>query len=426
MKDKEKVFHSMGIYKLLYTLAGLLMVVAFLFNSPTEIFNGLITIIKSPCTLITDYMYLANIGAAFFNAGLICLLSTILSHSFNVVISGPGVAAVFTMTGFAFFGKNIFNTIPITIGVLIYAKIENTSRASVILPALFGSALGPLISEIAFDSNLSIVHSIILSYLVGISIGLIMVPLSGTFLRFHQGYNLYNMGFTAGIVGMLYVGILRMFNVTIKSVNLVYPVNDIRIIIFLYLLFISIFLLGFIKNNLSFHGYENIMYNSGRLATDFISLDGLYQTMINMGIMGLIATSYIIIVGGKISGPIIGGIFTVTGFSAFGKHPKNTIPILIGVFLASILNTVNPLSTSSLLAALFGTTLAPIAGEFGFFRGILAGFLHMAMVLNIGVVHGGVNLYNNGFSGGFVAGILVPVFSEMDNFLMRVRLKNDD
>ena len=50
----------------------------------------------------------------------------------------------------------------------------------------------------------------------------------------------------------------------------------------------------------------------------------------------------------------------------------------------------------------------------------------MAMVLNIGVVHGGVNLYNNGFSGGFVAGILVSVFSEMDNFLMRVRLKNDD
>ena len=83
---KEKVFHSMGIYKLLYILAGLLMVVAFLFNSPIEIFNGLITIIKSPCTLITDYMYLANIGAAFFNAGLICLLSTLLSQNFKVCL----------------------------------------------------------------------------------------------------------------------------------------------------------------------------------------------------------------------------------------------------------------------------------------------------------------------------------------------------
>mgnify|MGYP000929719064 FL=1 len=122
---KEKVFHSMGIYKLFYLLSAILMLVSFLFNSPTEIFTGLITIIKSPCTLITDYMYLANIGAAFFNAGLICLLSTLLSYSFKVVISGPGVAAIFTMTGFAFFGKNIFNTIPITIGVLLYAKIEN-------------------------------------------------------------------------------------------------------------------------------------------------------------------------------------------------------------------------------------------------------------------------------------------------------------
>ncbi|WP_297812544.1 DUF1576 domain-containing protein [uncultured Finegoldia sp.] len=423
---KEKVFHSMGIYKMLYFFAALLMLTAFVFNTPAEIFNGLVVIIKSPCTLITDYMYLANIGAAFFNAGIICLMSTILSERFKVVISGPGVAAIFTMTGFAFFGKNLFNTIPITLGVLIYSKIENTSKASVILPALFGSALGPLISEIAFNSMLSPIHSIIISYLVGISIGIIMVPLSGAFLRFHQGYNLYNMGFTAGIVGMLCVGILRMFSINIKSVNLVYPINDLRLIVFLYALFILIFLFGFVKNNLSFHGYENIMYNSGRLATDFISLDGLYQTMINMGIMGFIATTYIIIVGGKISGPIIGGIFTVTGFAAFGKHPKNTIPVFVGVFFASILNTVNPLSTSSLLAALFGTTLAPIAGEFGFFRGALAGFLHMAMVLNIGVVHGGVNLYNNGFSGGFVAGILVPVFREMDNFIMRVRLKNND
>jgi len=32
------------------------------------------------------------------------------------------------------------------------------------------------------------------------------------------------------------------------------------------------------------------------------------------------------------------------------------------------------------------------------------------MVMNVGVVHGGANLYNNGFAGGLVASILVPVF----------------
>lgn len=33
----------------------------------------------------------------------------------------------------------------------------------------------------------------------------------------------------------------------------------------------------------------------------------------------------------------------------------------------------------------------------------------MAVVTNVGFIHGGVNLYNNGFSGGIVASVLVPI-----------------
>jgi hypothetical protein len=33
------------------------------------------------------------------------------------------------------------------------------------------------------------------------------------------------------------------------------------------------------------------------------------------------------------------------------------------------------------------------------------------MALNIGYLHGGMNLYNNGFSGGFVAAFLAPLFA---------------
>jgi hypothetical protein len=35
--------------------------------------------------------------------------------------------------------------------------------------------------------------------------------------------------------------------------------------------------------------------------------------------------------------------------------------------------------------------------------------MHLTLVMNIGYLHGGVNLYNNGFSGGLVASILVPI-----------------
>jgi len=64
---------------------------------------------------------------------------------------------------------------------------------------------------------------------------------------------------------------------------------------------------------------------------------------------------------------------------------------------------------SILLAALFGTTLAPIAGRFGLHWGVVAGFVHSSAALTVGPVHAGLNLYNNGFAAGIVASVLVPV-----------------
>ena len=75
----------------------------------------------------------------------------------------------------------------------------------------------------------------------------------------------------------------------------------------------------------------------------------------------------------------------------------------------------NDLSTTGIIiSVLFSTTLAPIAGTYGPVMGFIAGVLHMILVTNVGVMHGGVNLYNNGFSGGLVAGIMIPVIDAFD------------
>jgi hypothetical protein len=63
------------------------------------------------------------------------------------------------------------------------------------------------------------------------------------------------------------------------------------------------------------------------------------------------------------------------------------------------------------LAGLFGTTLAPISGHFGWPFGILAGFIHSALVLQTGGPVAGLNLYNNGFSGGLIAIVLYPTIT---------------
>ena len=47
--------------------------------------------------------------------------------------------------------------------------------------------------------------------------------------------------------------------------------------------------------------------------------------------------------------------------------------------------------------------------------GLLAGYLHSSVALNVGIVYGGMNLYNNGFAGGIVAILLVPVIQSISD-----------
>jgi len=113
------------------------------------------------------------------------------------------------------------------------------------------------------------------------------------------------------------------------------------------------------------------------------------------------------LVGGDINGATLAGIFTVTGFGALGKHPRNILPIMIGVFLICFPKVWSHADPGPLLAALFCTTLAPLAGKFGFLAGLLAGVLHLPMVMHVGSMHGYMNLYNNGFAGGLAMLIII-------------------
>src|SRR5690606_14918279 len=71
--------------------------------------------------------------------------------------------------------------------------------------ALFGSALGPIVSQMAFGAGFGLAAAV----LAGVAAGFILSPLAAHLLRNHQGLNLYNLGFTAGIVGMLFASMLR-------------------------------------------------------------------------------------------------------------------------------------------------------------------------------------------------------------------------
>jgi hypothetical protein len=159
----------------------------------------------------------------------------------------------------------------------------------------------------------------------------------------------------------------------------------------------------------SLAGLKSLTLRSGRLPTDTVILDGLGTTLINMAAVGLVGLLYIFIVGGVINGPILAGLLTITGFGALGKNLRNILPIILGVYFITIFKIWAHTDPGPLIAALFSTALAPIAGRFGFWAGILAGVLHLPMVMHVGSLHGYMNLYNNGFAGGLAMMLLIGV-----------------
>ena len=391
----------------------MLVIIGFaLLNSPlSEIIIGLKKIIFSTDILISDYIEIGGLGAAFINSGLLGLIALLFIRIEKTKLNGLSIAAIFTIAGFSLFGKNSINVIPIILGVWLYSFYQKEKFNNYIIPALFGTTLAPMVSQIAYMFDFSII-GISLGILLGLIIGFIISPIASHVIVAHEGFNLYNLGFTAGIIGTIIISVFRTFGLDFQA-HLIWSTKFTKtIFVFLVIYFTSMILIGYIlssKNNLDIKNLKILWQRSGRVVTDFIIQDGFSLTLINMGVMGLLYTMLIILIDAPLNGPVVGGIFTIVGFSAFGKHPFNTGPIVIGVLLGALTNTWTLQNPTFILALLFSTTLAPIAGFFGSISGIIAGFLHLTVVSNLTYLHGGLNLYNNGFSGGFVATFLYPL-----------------
>lgn len=367
--------------------------------------NGILSIITSPAVLITDFLVVGGIGGSFLNATLIFLFNLYLVKALNVPINGIAIASFFTVFGFSFFGKNILNILPIYVGGILYSKYSHIDFREILVTIFFTSALAPFISEIAFrGSNYEFAY--VNAVVLGIAIGFIITPLAKKMVGFHEGYNLYNLGFTGGILGAIITSVLKAYKFNITPQRIISTEFDTALKILCSVTFLLLIIIGYYINDKSFKGYRELLRDSG-WRSDFTGKYGYGLTFINMGLMGFVSVLYVMLLGETLNGPLLAGVLTIVGFAAHGKHLFNTVPVLLGVFLAKFGSTTDNFTVA--LSALFGTSLAPISGSFGPIWGLIAGWLHFSVVRSIGIIHGGLNLYNNGFSAGIVAGFLLPI-----------------
>lgn len=399
-------------YNVLIVLFGFLIFYSLILDTPENIFNGYKDIILSSDILLTDYVAIGGFGAALINSGISGIITIMLLKSLDLKANGSIIMSIWVITGFCFFGKNVVNMMPIILGGYLYSVYKKEPFMRYSLATLLATALAPVVSQTALMAPFPTWISISLGIFAGVVVGFIIAPISSNALKAHGGFNLYNVGFSAGILGILYYGIFKALGKDFDMVTYWDETHTLQFVVLMFIISTYLFLIGILLSNKEDRWIreKKILKSSGRLVSDFY---GQHKGVayINMGISGFFITIVALLCGGVLNGPIVGGLFTVIGFSCFGKHIKNMTPVIIGAVLCAIVSVYDLQSPGILVAIVFSTTLAPIAGTFGFIDGVIAGFLHILIVTHIGTAHGGLNLYNNGFAAGLVAMILVPLVS---------------
>lgn len=395
---------------LLFFISSVFLLTGVLIDPLPEVLAGFWRIQISPSVLTTDYLVVGGDGATLWNSAVVILVLGLILRITKVKLSGFLLAVIILVSGFSFFGTDLVNSSPIMLGTMLYARTKQINFGEVAGFAFLGSALGPLVSSVALLFDFPLWFSIPAALAIGIAIGFIVPILAPWASDFHKGFSLYNVGFVSGMIGMIWIALFRMFGMHIKPADILSQENHRSIELMLIVVFSTMLIYGFVLNGKKLAHYSELLEDNGRLSPDFVKHYGVGITIVNMGIMGLVAIVYVELIGGSFNGPVIGGVLSVAGFAAIGKHPINSVPIMLGVYLTSLISPdLNPSDTSQIATALFGMALAPIAGEFGVVAGILTGFLHTALVTQVLPTHSGVNLHNNGFSSGFVAFFLVPI-----------------
>ena len=389
-----------------------LMLIGIGIGQPEEILPGLWKIVTMQDLLITDYIDIAGPAAAFINAGLVTITSVCILRLAKDPFNGFTIVEVGLMAGFSLFGKNMFNIWPIILGTWLYARYQREPFSKYASVALLSTSLAPLVSYMALGS----VHaSLPLGILSGVIVGFLMPSLSAYTYKVQNGMNLYNMGFACGLFAMMVVPVLTAFGDKPDSAMYWSAGRNTELGFACAMICVVLILMGLFSSDEGvkdvLERYHLLLTTTGRAPNDYLRMFGAGAVLINIGLNGLIGIAYILLVDGDINGPTLGGIFTIMGFSAFGKHPRNIIPVMLGVWLGAYGMHYEPNYPALQLAGLFGTTLAPVSGHFGAVFGVAAGFIHSALVLQTGGPVAGLNLYNNGFSGGLIAIVMYPTLT---------------
>ncbi len=423
-----------------FLFSSAFLIAAFLMPDRADMIPGLLRIIRNPTLSSTNAFSIGGYAATFLNMGLLGIICSLLYSIPGNKPNHEAVLVTILTIGFGSWGIHILNIWPTMLGVVAYCLIKKEPLGNYTNLMMLTTGLAPFISEILvrypYDHVVAIsVPRILLALAVGIPAGFTIPAGLKNAPKVHRGFTLYSAALPVGMAAFLMQSILyRVMGVEIPAavsdLSIASPaiVNTFCCILF-GLIFLAAVCMGCRPRD-----YWKLMIDPEPI-TNFSATYGNAVMLMNTGLFGFFILGYYNLIGAEFNGVTFGVIFCMLCTCNAGSHPSNVWPIMLGYALISWVferiapfaqgNFTQHLNAQAVVVGLcYANGLSPLSDKYGWFWGMVAAMLHYCMVTTTPLVHGGMCLYNGGFTTGLVCLLLIPTLERIvDPKLVRRSLR---
>ena len=424
MKNMNKMHedHFLTIFFTCFSLSFL--VAAVLMPDRQDMREGLWRILNSPTKSATNFFSVGGYSATFLNMGLVGLICTALYCTPGRQANNAATLVTLLTVGFGSWGIHILNIWPTILGVALHCIVKGEKLGSRTNAMLFTTGLAPFISELMVrypNPEVVGIHpsGVALALIVGVGVGYFMPAGLDNSPKIHKGFALYSAALPIGMTAFLLNGFLyKAMGVPVPEAVSDLSVADSRICNTFCIILFSVFILAALCMGCTPKHYIKSI-RSPQHVVHFGAAFGNAAMLMNAGVFGFFILGYFNLVGAEFNGIVFGSVFCMLSTCNSGSHPINAIPIIMGYgFAEFFFQTMNPfsggqfdmyLSSQALIVGIcYANGLSPIAHEYGWRYGIIVAAMHFCMVTTTPQLHGGMCLYNGGFTAALVCLLILP------------------
>ena len=394
-----------------------------------QMLPGLLRILQNPTLSSTNAFSIGGYAATFLNMGLLGMICSVLYSIPGEKPNHEAVLVTMLTVGFGAWGIHILNIWPTMMGVVLYCVVKKEPLGNYTNLMMLTTGLAPFISEILvrypYDSVVSItLPRILLAFAVGIPAGFTIPAGLRNAPNVHRGLTVYSAALPVGMAAFLIQSVLyRVMGVPVPpAVSQLHVASSVIVNTFCCVLF-GCFVLAALLLGCRPRDYWELLMDP-EVVTNFSATYGNAVMLMNAGVFGFFILGYYNLIGAEFNGVTFGVIFCMLCTCNAGSHPLNVLPIMAGYCLiCQLFQLVAPyaqgdftlvLNSQAIIVGLcYANGLSLLSDKYGWFWGMLSAMLHYCMVTTTPLVHGGMCLYNGGFTTGLVCLLLLPTLEKI-------------